>query len=261
MNNITKFFNEILVYDNDLTKVRIGNRYDGGYILLEELCEKAPMLYSFGIGDDCVFEWDFVSRFPASAKLFDPYIQKLPLTDAKFTFINKGIGTVEREARIQLYDVEQDSILKMDIENGEWSAFDEMDEEELKKFSQMVIEFHIVHVEVKNWQGLSPYFRKFYERIYGEMNEESFGVYYEIIRKIKKYFYCFHIHANNSLPLSHVGGFDFPPLLEMSFVRKDFGKNIYLSKEPFPIEELDSPNKTDRPDVTGFYPFIRERPA
>ena len=39
-----KFMSQIQVKDVSLTKTRIGNKHDGGYVLLEELCEKTSIL-------------------------------------------------------------------------------------------------------------------------------------------------------------------------------------------------------------------------
>ena len=74
--------------------------------------------------------------------------------------------------------------------------------------------------------------------------------------KLLDLFYIFHIHANNSLPKMSVNGHSFPPLLEISFIRKDLISSIpKLSQEKYPIKGIDYPNKNDRSDIEKVYPF------
>jgi len=60
----------------------------------------------------------------------------------------------------------------------------------------------------------------------------------------------FHIHVNNSIPCNIVDNELIPPLIEMSLVNKNLIEKPTLSTSHFPIDGLDYPNKTDRPDIT-----------
>jgi hypothetical protein len=252
MENVLKFLNTLKVYDveND-TKIRVGNKQDGGYVVLEGLATKTPLVYSFGIGNDVGFEMDWIRRYPKSkVQCFDPYIEKLPQQHKRFSFRKYGIGSRYKS----LTGVVKDSILKMDIEGEEWSAFNIFDGDEVKKFSQIVVEFHILHVELQ--QGLfSPYFSSVYEDFYEKINEDCFSEYTEVMNFIQNWFRIVHIHANNSLPLVSVDGYRFPPLLEVTFARVGQGLLFEPTKENFPIAGIDFPNKTNRPDVLDYYPF------
>lgn len=261
MTNVKKFLNEIKIYDcPDLTKIRIGNQHDGGYIALKEICAKTPIVYSFGIGDDIGFELDFAKRYPqAKFKLFDPTIDKLPLEHPRFEFFKQDIGQGKGEP---FKNVIENSLLKMDIEYNEWEPLLAIDTEMLRQFNQILIEFHIISIakngcypNAKKRCFLSPYFQDFYQNIAVRFNDDLFGKYYEVIKKLNDKFYIFHIHANSSLPLIEVGDYRLPPLLEMSFMRKDLVKNIQETTASFPIEGLDFPNKTDRPDILDWYPI------
>lgn len=265
--NKKKFLNEIKVYDCGLTKVRIGNKSDGGYIALKEICIKTPMVYSFGVGTDVGFEFDFVKKFsPQEVKLFDPTINALPGELPTFIFSHnrfdiKTLKSSKTQTKLNIVKEEysepknlpDDSLLKIDVEWNEWDALLEFDKKTLNKFSQILIEFHIVHVEPR--EGLTPYFKDFYETIFEKLNEDLFRKYYEVMKKLNDQFYAFHIHANNSLPLIEVDGYSFPPLLEVSFVRKDLVENVQETTDSFPIDGLDFPNKTDRPDILNWYPI------
>lgn len=267
MNNTENFLKELKFYDCDLTKIRIGNKGDGGYIALKEICINTPMVYSFGVGNDVGFEFDFVKNFlPQEVKLFDPTINALPgelpiFTFSKYRFDLKTLKSSKIQTELHIVkkeysepkNIPDDSLLKIDIEGDEWDALLEFDKKTLKKFSQILIEFHIVHVQPR--EGLSPYFQKFYQENLNKINEDLFGTYYEIIKKLNEQFYAFHVHANNSLSLIKVGGYSLPPLLEVSFIRKDLVDDVQETITNFPVEGLDFPNKTDRQDILNWYPI------
>lgn len=248
--SIERFLKEVRVYDCKHTKIRIGNPHDGGYIALKELCKRIPIVYSFGIGQDVGFEMDFANHFPqAQLRLFDSAIDALPQNHPNFSFL--------KLAALSWYEaghgIIQDSLLKVDIEWAEWDFFLLITGEDLSRFSQILVEFHLVHAEPRD--GLSPYFQSVYQAALGKVNEQLFAMYGNVLARINHHFYAFHIHANNSLPVISVGGYAFPPLLEMSFIRKDLAGEVRPTRENFPVLGLDFPNKEDRPDLINIYPL------
>jgi hypothetical protein len=241
----------IKIYQTPFTKIRVGGPNDGGYILLRELCEKSEWLYSFGIGDDTAFEDDLMEKFPQiKVKAFDPYNDMVPVKYKRFQFHKYGLGTGWKP----LKEVKPNSILKMDIEWDEWAAVHMFPEEQLTQFRMLVIEFHLVHCEPK--ESYSPYFYQMYNWVFDRINQDMFVNYHETFKWLNNWFLPFHIHANNSLPQVQLDGYIFPPLLEISFIRRDLlsGKRE-LSQEEFPVAGLDSPNKTNRPDILDYYPW------
>jgi hypothetical protein len=253
MDNIGAFLKLIKVYDcAGHTKIRVGNQHDGGYIAYEELCANSKFVYSAGVGNDIGFEKDWVKRWPkANIELFDPYIDSLPMTHRKFTFHGRGLGLRYKP----LTHVPRGTTLKMDIEWDEWGSFQKFKECHLRSFNQLLVEFHLVHTEV-NEEKYSPYFSAFYEQVYLRINEDLFKMYHEVMKRLLKWFVIFHAHANNSLPLVNLEGYYFPPLLELSLVRRDLVKRCIKSKASFPVAGLDSPNKVDRSDIMDWYPLI-----
>jgi len=253
MDNVEKFINEIKAYDVGFDKIRLGSKHDGGYVVLRELCKATDLVYSFGIGDNISFELDFANNFPwTQLKLFDPMINKIPQQHKNFTFIKEGIGNNYGNFN-KMSDIHTNALLKMDIEWDEWDALDNLNIKTLKRFTQMVIEFHIIHVEPRS--NLTPYFLKFYKHTLEYVNDYLFGIYYRVMKKLNIFFNCFHIHANNSLPLISIDEYRIPPLLEMSFVRRDLVSSIKEIKESFPVKGLDFSNKIDRPDINNYYPL------
>ena len=65
------FLNNILVFDTEHTKVRVGDKKDGGYVVLEEVSLETEILYSYGVEYNSSFEGEFVKRFDCDAVLFD----------------------------------------------------------------------------------------------------------------------------------------------------------------------------------------------
>ena len=249
MKNVEKFLREInKVYETNMAKVRIGNKSDGGYVVLDELCKKVDTIYSLGIGDDVSFEKDFLQKYPqAWFRMFDPTIEGLPERNDRFIFY-KSEFSGDKYSRL----IQDNSLLKMDTEYNEWETLLSIDEKIYEKFDQIIVEFHIVDIESKT--GLTPYFTKFYREIYDKFNDVLFGLYYRILQGLNEVFYIFHIHPNNSLPMITVGEYSFPPLLEVSFVRKDLVK-AYPVLLMNPSNRLDYPNKIDRPDLFDSYPW------
>jgi len=255
MNNIEKFLKELTVYDCDLTKVRLGGPGDGGYVVLEELCQKTTKLITVGVGDDIGLELDFMNKFnPDKIILFDPTIDGIKEDHPKIEFHKKEF--TENSVKIPLR-----SMLKIDIEWNEWDLLENLSRSTLEMFDQVLVEFHIIHTQPKD--GLSPYFNGVYQDAHDKINQDLFFKYYSELKKLNEVFCIYHIHANNSLPVvkveegkggdrySHV----FPPLLEVSFVHKELAGNIKPKIGTFPEGCLDRSNKSDRPDIFNWYPI------
>lgn len=257
---IKEFLESIKVYDVGLTKIRVGNLYDGGYVTLKEVCEKTQAIYSYGVGDDIGFELDFVSKFNSiPVKLYDPTIDSMPKNNLCptaeipnfFEFKKEGIGegySLPKPFRLN-------SLLKMDIEWSEWSALELLEIKELTKFSQILIELHLIPVEGLEKKGYTIYFEQFHGSVQSMMNQLFFSYYSKTLELLNEFFYIYHIHANNSLPKVEVEGCTFPPLLELSLVRKDLVGKVKEEGSIFPVEGLDFPNKKDRPDIENVYPL------
>lgn len=255
MNNIKKFLSELRVYDCGMTKTRLGNVGDGGYVVLQELCQKTTNLITVGVGDDIGFELDFMDKFnPEKILLFDPTIYEIKEDHPKIIFHKKEFS--ENIVKIPLR-----SILKIDIEYDEWELLQNLSRATLEMFDQLLVEFHIIHAEPK--KGLSPYFSGVYQHACDKINQDLFLKYFSVVEKLNETFYIYHIHANNSLSnitlLGNIGDipsvYSIPPLLEVSFVHKSLVKDIKPFTGNLPVTGLDFPNKSDRPDIIDWYPI------
>lgn len=263
MNNIENFLKEIKVYDCGLTKIRLGGPGDGGYVVLQELCEKTSQLITVGVGDDVKFELDFMKRFdPRRISLYDPTIERISENNPKLIFHRKEFSQ-------GLAIVLSRSLLKIDIEWNEWDLFKNFSSDFLEMFDQILVEFHLIHAQPR--EGLSPYFSKVYQHACDKINQELFSKYCSVLKKLNEVFVIYHIHANNSLPkiiieedVGHPTDYNghpprerylIPPLLEVSFVHKSLAKNIKPFTGKLPVNGLDLPNKSDRPDIFNWYPI------
>jgi hypothetical protein len=259
MNNIKKFLQEIKIYDTDLTKIRLGNCGDGGYVVLQELCHNTKKLITLGVGDDIGFEIDFLNKFnPENILLFDPIIEDIKEDNPKFTFFKHAFDWKHDSIK----DIPNNSMLKIDIEWDEWETLLSFEANDIiNKFSQIIVEFHIIHVQPRD--RLSLYFNNLYQTVLDKINQNLFLEYYSVLKNLNENFYIFHVHANNSLPKiaieEGVGHsrqrYLIPPLLEVSFVRKDLVDNVQESTTKSPVEGLDFPNKDDRTDLLNWYPM------
>ena len=242
--NVRQFLNSIEVVNTGLTKMRLGNRNDGGYVVFVEGCKACDSLYSFGVGDDVGFEIDFIQRFDnaKAVMLYDPTIDELPDYHEKFLFFKEDV-----RQSIRLACLHNAPMLKIDVEHCEWKALNILSDEDFEKIPQIVAEFHLLHVEPP--QGLSPYFHRVYKGVSDSVNAAMFDFYWDVLLKLKKHFYIGHLHPNNSLPLVNIEGNMVPPLLELTFINKSLVHSVEPITNIKPIFGLDFPNKTDRPDV------------
>ena len=267
MSPIFQFLNLLKIYDTEFNKIRIGPKYDGGYILLNEFLKKKNSLISLGVGGDIAFDLDFLEKNNYSkAYLFDK-TSNIKSHKKKLFFYKKNVSsfTSIKDKVIGINSIlkkfQKRIILKMDIEGHEWHTLEKIDESNLSRISQMVIEFHLIHIIIDEKilsNKYTPYFTKFYQSNYNLINRNLFEKYYKILKKLNKYFYIFHIHPNNSIKKINIENFKIPPLLEISFINKKHVRSAKLSKSKFPIKNLDFPNKIDRSDIKNFYPFIKK---
>ena len=266
MKNVTSefLFDKFRIYDVDgYTKVRLGNKGDGGYVVLDELCRKSKVLYSYGVDNDMSFEKDWHVRYPhTKIRLFDHTVDRIDTDDPTFVFKKEGAcyaingelpaKSVKRHLEENGEDYDFRKTLKFDIEWCEWSVFDINGESIpiLPLFDQVICEFHFLPILYKD--SHSPYFTELNKLVYWNANAHIFERYQQTIWSFFNRFTPYHVHINNSLPLINVDGFIMPQLVEVSMINNNLVKGKKLSVGPFPDPTLDFPNKTDRPDILNF---------
>jgi len=227
---------QVYQFDN---KMRFGCNCDGGYVL-GKLDGDYDCYISAGISNEESFSRDFIKYYNMNEYNsfgFDGTIQNYPYEYTnKISFIKKNIGTVDDDNQTNLsYLISKyDNIfLKMDIEGGEYHWLWTITEEQLKKFKQIVFEFHGI-------------------------NDDSWGIIYQAkvicLEKLKQTHYLIHVHGNN-----HSGSTNgIPDVVELTYVNKKyFESEPKLNTTPLPIHGLDFPCQMHNQDYDlNIYPFV-----
>jgi hypothetical protein len=235
MNNL-----ELLQVYNFDKKVRCGNNHDGGYVLAE-LDVEYDCYISAGISDDESFSRDFINKCNMNEYNcfgFDGTIQNYPYNyTKKISFIKKNINSYNDDDNSNLsflIDKHSNIFLKMDIEGGEYPWLLSLEESQLCKFSQIVIEFHGITND--SWNC-------------------SYNDKIECLTKLSKTHYIVHAHGNSYGPVYN----NIPDTIELTYVNKKyFSSTPEFNSVPLPIVNLDFSNNPNSLDINlNFYPFVK----
>ncbi len=214
-------------------KVRLGSEFDGGYVMLDDFVG-VDLALSFGVG--CNADWDLaVARRGIPVEQYDHTISQSPVSDSAITFFSKKlVGSSPSSSSVSIASVlerartkrDASMILKADVENDEWSVFDECLVDDLNRFSQIIVEFHdFSHATNENWLQRAT----------------------RVLRKLTMNFRVFHVHANNWSPMVTIANVYFPDVLEVSFANRN-RYQFTRSDSLFPTP-LDRPNDPRFPDL------------
>ena len=235
MNNL-----ELLQVYNFDKKVRCGTNYDGGYVLAE-LDGEYDCYISAGIGDDESFSRDFINKYNMNEYNcfgFDATIQNYPYHyTKKISFIKKNIKSFNDDNNSNLsflIDKYTNIFLKMDIEGGEYPWLLSLEESQLSKFKQIVIEFHGITND--SWNC-------------------NYNDKVKCLSKLSKTHYIVHAHGNCYGKVYN----NIPDTIELTYVNKNYFNLVpELNTQPLPIANLDFPNDFNSVDINlNFYPFVK----
>lgn len=224
-------------FDTDKKK-RLGVNADGGYIIAE-LDGEYDCYISAGVSNEESFSKEFIEKYNMNKEnsfAFDGTIADYPYhyTD-KITYIKKNIGGHNDDNITNLSfltDKYQNIFLKMDIEAGEYPWLLSIDETQLNKFKQIVIEFHGI---TGDWLWNYP------DKV-------------QCLEKIAKTHYIVHAHGNNYGCVVN----NIPDVIELTLINKNyFAHTPNLNTTSMPIENLDYPNNLEWNDIKlDMYPFL-----
>jgi hypothetical protein len=233
MNNLELL--KVYKYDK---KFRCGRNNDGGYILAD-LEGGYDCYISAGISNEESFSRDFINKYnmnESNSFGFDGTIHNYPYEYTKnISFIKKNIGHSNDDNTSNLsYLTNQYNhiFLKMDVEGGEYPWLLQIDESQLNKFKQIVIEFH--GITNNGWNC-------------------NYSDKVKCLEKLTNTHYIVHAHGNNFGPVVN----NIPDVIEFTCVNKQyFDKVPELNTTPLPIENLDYPNFYQKADINlNFQPF------
>lgn len=230
--------NYLKIYNFD-NKKRLGINEDGGYIIAI-LNGSYDFYISAGVSSEESFSRDFIELYnmnKSNCAAFDGTINKYPTeyTD-KIFFYKRNISAFKSNKTSNLNyftDNYNDIFLKMDIEGSEYEWLNVLNESQLNKFKQIVIEFHGINDDSWN-TSLSDKIKCF--------------------EKLSSTHYPVHIHGNNNGTLTG----KIPDTVEITYIRKN--EMIYeleLNKQTLPTINLDFPNNLNKKDFDlNFPPFV-----
>ena len=217
----------------DKKKVRIGNKGDGGYVLLNDF-KNIKFAYSFGIANEISFDKE-LSEKNIDIFMYDHTIEKIKESNSKFHWkkigltgkkeINTNLKTLKDLIKENGHTQEKDMILKMDIEGNEWDSFLYMNFNILRKFKYIVVEFH------------------FYDKYK--------PIYSKILKKLNKNHQIFHLHCNNCGQIINFDGYNICDSLEVSYVIRE-GNTFIKYNENNSINDVDYRNCDNKPDFNHF---------
>lgn len=224
------------VYDNFNAKIRLGNPYDGGYVVSILSIGSSEAVFSYGVGGDISFERDYCLLTGKKAYCFDHTIEGIGIPDDlqdKIKFKKEGISGDDQEDTKHFFTHYETKkltgrvLLKLDVEGCEYDFFDKTDLQKLASItSGIVIEFHNFHIK------------------------ETYERFLQLLEKMNKFFYIIHIHGNN------YGGkeqyyyndqpYTIPHFLEVSFIPKEISPLAKISDGPHPDPKLDCKNELSK---------------
>ena len=133
-------------------RILLGKKTDGCYVLLDDF-ENIKIAYSFGISNKIQFD-DALAKRGIDVYMYDHTIKSLPYNNSRFHWSKIGIcGNNERTQNLKtLEDLmkenghisEKNMILKIDIEGWEWNPLNGINEDILRQFKYILIEYHFL---------------------------------------------------------------------------------------------------------------------
>jgi len=214
-----------------IAKARFGRLGDGGYVMGEFLPYGAIAI-SCGVGGDV--SWDIaVAEHGIPVFQYDYSVDCTPVEHPLCRFFKLEISatpSLQKKTLGEILDEHGGStsnhILKIDIEGGEWSVFEQIEFSVLRRFSQIVVEFH-------DFQNVCD--EKWYKSAQASLD------------KLTENFHVIHVHGANTGRLAVLANVPFPNVLEVTWLRKDLS-DFEPSEESFPTP-LDAPTDPEYEDI------------
>ena len=234
MNNL-----ELLQVHHFDKKIRCGVNRDGGYVFAD-LNGEYDCYISAGISNEESFSRDFINKYNINKNDsygFDGTINDYPYEYTKnIQFIKKNINNFndDRNTNLSFLIEKYNNIfLKIDIEGGEYPWLLQIDETQLNKFKQIVIEFHGI---TNNGWGCN-------------YNDKV-----KCLEKLLKTHYLVHAHGNNHGPVRN----NIPDVIELTYVNRNYFETPpELNTQALPVPNLDYGNSNSSDYNLNFYPFTK----
>ena len=218
---------------------RFGEANDGGYLSCMDNLKNGSVLaaYSMGIANRDQWSEDVFKKFHVPVYQYDCTVSEAQDCDqchffqaclgskGSDQFPGKTTWTLkEALQKSKMQDVPDRSLLlKMDIEGGEWPTLLDSHLTTLKKFRQLIIEFHHLKKESKHLK---------YVKVMRHLREAGFHV--------------LHVHGNNCCGMYEKDGLKVPNTVEVTF--DAFAPELETCQDPTRLD-LDMKNQKENPDL------------
>lgn len=216
--------------------IRLGPSGDGGYLVPDDL-GGITACFSPGVSDEAGFELS-IAQMGIPCYLADASVTEEPVKHEQIFFEPLFLGpTSDGDRFISLQDwvvskdvADGDLLLQMDIEGAEYEVLSSAPKELLGRFRVIAIELHhLEHILTNKFSAL------------------GFGAFLE---KLKEQFEVVHIHPNNNRrPVVHEA-IEIPPVIEVTFLRKDRFQKTPSSQGVTLPNPLDADNSKRRKSLT-----------
>ena len=212
---------------------RIGSKYDGGYIFVDDLSQN-DLFVSAGIAEDFNVDLQVVNQV-GKLIMIDPSIEPVDFPNKNQTFIQKPLGPKTDSQAISLDELlsnenYSDVVLKIDIEGAEWEIFSTLGDSLFNRFRQIIVEVH--------WLS--------------DIGSKAFHDKKILaLQKLLMNHELVYIHANNWGDYRILGGLPIPDVLELTYLRKDSYDFAEGTSEELSL--LSSPCNPDKPDYVVWW--------
>jgi hypothetical protein len=215
----------------DIPLIRLGPPGDGGYLAPDDLEGLAACL-SPGVSTEAGFDLDMAER-GLTVHMADASVSGPPVAHPRFRFLRKhldavdGAKTIRLDSWVSAVAPEGDLILQMDIEGAEWPVLLDARPETLARFRILIVEFHDLHAM------LAPF---------------GLGVMRSLVAKLLRTHRVVHLHPNNARRARRWAGLEIPPLMEITFHRRDRARAVPPADRVWP-DPLDAECAPGRPPL------------
>lgn len=229
--DVQNTLNMLAPFKTDIPLIRIGGSGNGGYLLPDDL-DGIVACFSPGVGATMTFDEEIMDR-GIPCYMVDGSVEKLPASNVNATFEKLFLGPETSAGFISLDDwvarhspPEGDLLLQMDIEGAEYEILNATKLETLARFRIIALESHDV------------------QRITRATSHTSMS---RAFKKLDELFVLAHAHPNNNSPVAHIASWEIPPLLELTYIRRDRVETFERATDlPHPLDEA---NVADKPDL------------
>ena len=205
---ITELYNVLKPLNHKFELIKIGEDGAGGYFIPKDL-DNIEYCLTAGVGNLIQFEKD-LADMGIKCYMADASVEKPPISHERFFFKKKYIGPNSSKDYITLKkwidetpikEHLEKTILKIDIEGGEYDIFDDVDQKIIDKFPIIIMEFHHLN------SLLSPL---------------SFELINKVFNKIlKNHFVIANIPNKVIDPVKYNSNLEIFDMIELTLLRKD----------------------------------------